>query len=86
MGKKKKEIIRIIKREDTNKEDYTFVSDNILKNVDNIKNNPSATTTNEKIENRSRERNEKKILTKKVDNKGRKILGKSLQGHSPIYE
>ena len=28
----------------------------------------------------------KKIHTKKVDNKGRKILGKSLQGHSPIYE
>jgi len=84
MGKAKKDI-RIIKR-DSNKEDYTFVSDNILKNVDNIKNNPSATTTNEKIENRSRERNEKKILTKKVDNKGRKILGKSLQGHSPIYE
>ncbi|HEX6672955.1 MAG TPA: hypothetical protein VF084_12035 [Nitrososphaeraceae archaeon] len=84
MGKAKKDI-RIIKR-DSNKEDYTFVSDNILKNVDNIKNNPSGTTTNEKIENRSRERNEKKILTKKVDNKGRKILGKSLQGHSPIYE
>jgi hypothetical protein len=84
MGKAKKDI-RIIKR-DSNKEDYTFVSDNILKNVDNIKNNPSGTTTNEKIENRSRERDEKKILTKKVDNKGRKILGKSLQGHSPIYE
>jgi len=84
MGKAKKDI-RIIKR-DSNKEDYTFVSDNILNNVDNIKNNPSGTTTNEKIENRSRERNEKKILTKKVDNKGRKILGKSLQGHSPIYE
>ena len=83
MGKAKKDI-RIIKR-DSNKEDYTFVSDNILKNVDNIKNNPSATTTNEKIENRSRER-KKKILTKKVDNKGRKILGKSLRGHSPIYE
>ncbi|HZL24465.1 MAG TPA: hypothetical protein VFC05_14155 [Nitrososphaeraceae archaeon] len=83
MGKAKKDI-RIIKR-DSNKEDYTFVSDNILKNVDNIKNNPSGTTTNEKIENRSRER-KKKILTKKVDNKGRKILGKSLQGHSPIYE
>jgi hypothetical protein len=84
MGKAKKDI-RIIKR-DSNKEDYTFVSDNILKNVDNIKNNPSGTTTNETIENRSRERIEKKIHTKKVDNKGRKIMGKSLQGHSPIYE
>jgi len=28
----------------------------------------------------------KKIYSKKVDNKGRKILGKILQGHSPIYE
>ena len=84
MGKAKKDI-RIIKR-DSNKEDYTFVSDKILKNVNNIKNNPSGTTTNEKIVNRSRERIEKKIPTKKVDNKGTKILGKSLQGHSPIYE
>ena len=84
MGKAKKDI-RIKKRE-SNKEDYTFISDNILKNGDNIKNNPSGTTTNEKIVNRSRERIEKKIPTKKVDNKGRKILGKSLQGHSPIYE
>ena len=28
----------------------------------------------------------KKIYSKKVDNKGRKILGKSLQNHSPVYE
>jgi hypothetical protein len=28
----------------------------------------------------------KRIHSKKVDNKGRKILGKSLQGHSPVYE
>ena len=33
MGKKKKEI-RIIKN-NSNKEDYTFVSDNILKNTKN---------------------------------------------------
>jgi hypothetical protein len=81
MGKKKKEI-RIIKN-NSNKEDYTFVSYNIL---NNIKDNEYATTNNEKIENKPNERIEKKIHTKKVDNKGRKILGKSLQGHSPIYE
>jgi hypothetical protein len=72
MGRTKKDI-RIIKK-DSNKENYTFVSDKIVNNVNNLKNNPSATTNNEKIH------------TKKVDNKGRKILGKSLQGHSPIYE
>jgi hypothetical protein len=90
MGKKKKENIRII-RKDFNKEDYTFVSnDNILNNVNNIEDNESAaTTTNNEIKfgNKSKEIIEKKkIHSKKVDNKGRKILGKSLQGHSPIYE
>ena len=89
MGKKK-EIIRII-RKDSNKEDYTFVSnDNILNNINNIEDNESAaTTTNNEIKfgNKSKEIIEKKkIHFKKVDNKGRKILGKSLQGHSPIYE
>jgi 6-phosphogluconolactonase/glucosamine-6-phosphate isomerase/deaminase len=84
MGKTKKGI-RIIKK-DSNKEDYTFVRDNILNNVNKIKNNPYATTNNDKIENKTNERIEKKIHSKKVDNKGRKILGKSLQGHSPIYE
>ena len=44
MGKKKKENIRII-RKDFNKEDYTFVSnDNILNNVNNIEDNESAAT------------------------------------------
>ena len=90
MGKKKKENIRII-RKDFNKVDYTFVSnDNILNNVNNIEDNESAaTTTNNEIKfgNKSKEIIEKKkIHSKKVDNKGRKILGKSLQGHSPIYE
>jgi hypothetical protein len=96
MGKKKKENIRII-RKDFNKEDYTFVSnDNILNNVNNIEDDKSATTTtttttttNNEIKsgNKSKEIIEKKkIHSKKVDNKGRKILGKSLQGHSPIYE
>jgi hypothetical protein len=89
MGKKKKENIRIIGK-DFNK-DYTFVSnDNILNNVNNIEDNESAaTTTNNEIKfgNKSKEIIEKKkVHSKKVDNKGRKILGKSLQGHSPIYE
>jgi hypothetical protein len=39
-----------------------------------------------KSENNLDARIEKKIHSKKVDNKGRKILGKSLQGHSPVYE
>ncbi len=84
MGKTKKDI-RTIKK-NSNNEVYTFVSDNILNNVNNVKDNLSETTNNEKIENKRNERIEKKIHTKKVDNKGRKILGKSLQGHSPIYE
>jgi hypothetical protein len=79
MGKKKKEI-RIIKN-DSNKGDYTFVSDDILNNV---KDNES--TNNEKSQSKPGEIIEKKIHRKKVDNKGRKILGKSLQGHSPVYE
>jgi hypothetical protein len=79
MGKKKKEI-RIIKN-NSNKEDYTFVSDNILNNTKNgsINNEiKSGTKPNDRIE--------KKIHSKKVDNKGRKILGKSMEGHSSIYE
>ena len=91
MGKKKNENIRIL-RKGFNKEDYTFVSnDNILNNVNNIEddNESAAATTNNEIRfgNKSKEIIEKKkIHSKKVDNKGRKILGKSLQGHSPIYE
>jgi hypothetical protein len=80
MGKKKKEI-KIIKN-DSNKEVYTFVSDDILNNVKDNK----STNNEKKPENKSDERIEKKIHSKKVDNKGRKILGKSLQGHSPVYE
>ena len=72
MSKKKKEI-RIIKN-DSNKEDYTFVSDNVLINTKNNEyiNNEikSGTKPNNRIE--------KKIHSKKVDNKGRKILGKSM--------
>ena len=80
MCKKKKEF-RIIK-EDSNKEDYTFVSyNNILNHLQN-----ESINNEKKSENKLDARIEKKIHTKKVDNKGRKILGKSFQGHSPIYE
>ena len=84
MGKKKKEI-KII-RKDSNKEEYTFVSsDNILNNLKD--NESTTTTTNEKkSEIKPDEWIEKKIHTKKTHHKGRKILGKSLQGHSPVYE
>jgi hypothetical protein len=67
--------MRIIKKNDSNKEDYTFVSnDNILNNT---KNNESI---NKEIKsgNKPNDRIEKKIHSKKVDNKGRKILGKSM--------
>jgi hypothetical protein len=72
MGKKKNEM-RIIKNK-SNKEDYTFVSDNITKNT---KNNEYI---NKEIKsgNKPNDRIEKKIHSKKVDNKGRKILGKSM--------
>jgi hypothetical protein len=73
MGKKKKDI-RIIKN-NSNKEDYTFVSnDNLLNNT---KNNESI---NNEIKSGTKPNNriEKKIHSKKVDNKGRKILGKSM--------
>jgi hypothetical protein len=58
----------------SNKGDYTFVSSDILNNT---KNNESI--NNEiKSETKPNNRIEKKIHTKKVDNKGRKILGKSM--------
>ena len=72
MGKKNTEI-RII-RKNSKKEDYTFVSDNI---TNNTKNNESI--NNEiKSGTKPNDRIEKKIHSKKVDNKGRKILGKSM--------
>jgi hypothetical protein len=75
MDKKKKNEMRIIKKNDSNKEDYTFVStDNILNNT---KNNESINNKN-KSGNKPNNRIEKKIHSKKVDNKGRKILGKSM--------
>jgi hypothetical protein len=79
MSKKKKEI-RIIKV-CFNNEDYTFVTDNNSNKtkIESINNEKNA-------ENRPNERIEKKIYSKKSHQKGRKILGKSLQGHSPVYE
>ena len=72
MGKKKNEM-RIIKNNSKN-EDYTFVSDNI---TNNTKNNESI---NNEIKSGTKPNNriEKKIHSKKIDNKGRKILGKSM--------
>ena len=81
---RRKKEIRIIKN-NSKKEDYTFVSDSILTSVNNTRNNESI-NNEKKPENKPDERIEKKIHSKKVDNKGRKILGKSLQGHSPVYE
>jgi len=85
MSKKKKETIRIIKREDANKKDYTFVSNGNI--VNSLKNNNESTTYT-KLENNSDDEilEKKKIYSKKVDNKGRKILGRSIQSHSPVYE
>jgi hypothetical protein len=79
MGKKKKEI-RIIKVI-SNNEDYTFVTDY------NINNTKTEFINNKKTsDNKPNDRVEKKIYSKKSYQKGRKILGKSLQGHSPVYE
>ena len=72
MGKKKNEM-RIIKNNSKN-EDYTFVSDNI---TNNTKNNESI-NNGIKSGTKPNDRIEKKIHSKKVDNKGRKILGKSM--------
>jgi hypothetical protein len=79
---RKKEKIRII-RKDSNKEEYTFVG--IYNILNNIKDNKSI---NNEINSGTKpdERLEKKIHSKKSQYKGRKILGKSMQGHSPVYE
>jgi hypothetical protein len=72
MGKKKNEM-RIIKNNSKNK-DYTFVSDNIANNTKNNESINNEIKSGTKLNNRI----EKKIHSKKVDNKGRKILGKSM--------
>ena len=82
MGKKKKETIRII-REDTNKKDYTFVSnDNILNNIRDDESAATTTNNEKKFGNKPDERIEKKTHSNKTQQKGRKFLGKSMQGHS----
>ena len=66
--------MRIIKN-NSNKGDYTFVSnDNILNNTKNNESINNKFKSGTKPDNRI----EKKIHSKKVDNKGRKILGKSM--------
>ena len=79
MDKKIKEI-RIMKKEDS-KEEYTFVSENILNNMKNksVKNEKKSIKKSDK-------RIEKKIHSRKSRHKGRKVLDKSMQGHSPVYE
>ena len=86
MGKKKKGTIKII-RKDSNKEDYTFVRSNNNNILDIIRDNESTTSTNneERFGNEPDVRIEK-THSKKSQQKGRKILGKSMQGHSPVYE
>ena len=72
-----------IKKDSNKEEDYTFVSSNNILN--NIKNNESI---NDEIKSETKldVRFEKKIHSKKSEYKGRKILGKNLQDHSPVYK
>lgn len=80
MGKKKE--IKIIKKNHST-EEYTFIKDEITNNINKIKKeNPN----NGRSVNKSHEIIEKKVHLSKSKHKGRKILGKSMQGHSPIYE
>jgi len=79
MDKRIKEI-RIIKIEDS-KEKYTFVTENILNNMKN-----KSVNNEKKSIKKSDDRIEKKIHSRKSRHKGRKVLGKSMQGHSPVYE
>lgn len=78
MGKKKE--IRIINTNDYRNEEYTFIKDANLNNIRKAKSNDG------KSVNKSNEIVEKKIHLRKLKNKGRKILSKNMQGHSPIYE
>jgi hypothetical protein len=82
MGKKKKEI-KIIKN---NSENYTFINDNILDNINNINAEVDVIDSNDNSNKKHDTRIDKKIDSKQMNNKDRKIIGKSMQGHSPIYE
>jgi hypothetical protein len=75
-----------------NNESYTFVRDN---SILNLKDNEFVTRTSTMTNNEKNLDNKKttddiirkkKIHSKKVKNKGRKVLGKCSQGYSPIYE
>ena len=74
MSKKKKKV-RIIEVGFDN-EDYTFVTDN-----NSNKTKTESINNEKKTENRPNERIEKKIYSKKSNQKGIKILGKSLKCH-----
>ncbi|MFB5600637.1 MAG: hypothetical protein ACE5SW_10470 [Nitrososphaeraceae archaeon] len=79
----KKKEIKIIKKNDYNTEEYTFIKDEFINNLNKIK---KETPNNGRTANKPHEIIEKKIHLSKSKHKGRKILGKSMQGHSPIYE
>ena len=57
---------------------------NNLNNVNNIEN--ESVSNEKKSVYKSDEWIEKKIDSMKSKHKGRKVLGKSMQGHSPVYE
>lgn len=56
-------------KEGSNNENYIFVSDNILQNINNMKDNPSVKITNNKRQRINLIRELKKIHSRKVDNK-----------------
>ena len=70
-----------LKKEDSN-EEYVFLSEHILNNMTN-----KYVNHEKKSINKSDERIEKTFIhSRKSRHKGRKVLGKSMQGHSPVYE
>jgi hypothetical protein len=83
MGKEKKGI-KIIKN--NSEENYTFINDNILDNIDNTNAEVDVSDSNDNSNKKQNSRIDKKINSKQMNNKGRKIVGKSMQGHSPVYE
>lgn len=81
--KNKKKEIRIIQKHNEN---YTFINDNILSVLNKNNNGNISKDNEEKSIKKINARIDKKVNSKKMDNKGRKIMGKSMQGHSPVYE
>jgi len=84
MGSKKNKV-RIVKKHNEN---YTFTSNNFLNdlNKDNYEPGNIVDDNDQKSSKEIDPRIDKKINSKHINNKGRKIMGKSMQGHSPIYE